>query len=930
MESTITSGVVIAYSQCTRKAYLLMFLPEQGEPHEYESILEEKIHINRIACLKKLSHENLGVCGYDAESMSNSNTVMVEAMLNVPGLQAYCDVLTPVHMGSSCGAPTYVPTLFAGTHTITEDQKLALGFAGYVLEQIQHTSLKIGTIMNVGGQKQTIKLDTMYRKLRTILPTLYEWVDTRPAEPPLIVLNKHCPYCPFRNACHEQAEHGDNLSLLDRMTPKMIQRYHRKGIFTVHQLSYLFKPRRRRKGSRNQPVRFNLELQALAIRTGKIYVHELPVLNRHPVSLYLDFEGIPDQRFHYLIGLLICEGEHQTHHALWAATVNDEERIWNELLKHIQRYPEAPIYHYGSYEPRAIKQLGRRYETSIDDLMTRLVNVNAYIYGKLYFPVRSNKLKDLGTFVGASWTAPEASGLQSLVWRYRWEDTRDDSYKDTLLTYNAEDCRALLALTSYLTTLLESADTQTDVDFADRPKQHATERGEDIHRVFDLILKSAHLSYANNRVRLRSATDQGKNKPKKRGGVKGHQAYQRVLPKRAGKVIRVAPRRMCPKHKGEPLQIGEQMAEHPIIDLHFTQNGCRKTVTKYVGKKGYCRRCDKYHNPRGIDQLGGQLFGHAFQAWSIYQRMILRLPYRVIVQVMEDMFGERTGEGTIINFFTRFARYYEKTERLLTQRILQSPFIHVDETSLNIQGTGFYVWVFTNGTHVILKLTATREATIVHEMLEHYDGVLVSDFYPGYDAVSCRQQKCLVHLVRELNNDLWSNPFNTEFEAFIFKVKNLLVPIFEAVEKYGLKRRHLHKFNTSVERFYQQHILDSTYTFDATIKYQKRFQRYRDSLFTFLDEDGIPWHNNTAERAIRQLAVQRKISGYFFERVAHQYLSLLGIAQTCRFQNKSFLKFLLSKEHDIDAFRSPKRVQISRPVSPTRVVDTPCKERGRS
>ena len=43
--------------------------------------------------------------------------------------------------------------------------------------------------------------------------------------------------------------------------------------------------------------------------------------------------------------------------------------------------------------------------------------------------------------------------------------------------------------------------------------------------------------------------------------------------------------------------------------------------------------------------------------------------------------------------------------------------------------------------------------------------------------------------------------------------------------------------------------------------YQKRFDRYRDSLFTFLTQDGIPWENNMAERAIRQLAVQRKISG---------------------------------------------------------------------
>jgi predicted RecB family nuclease len=87
----------------------------------------------------------------------------------------------------------------------------------------------------------------------------------------------------------------------------------------------------------------------LAIRTGKIYVHELPELTKHPVELYLDFEGIPDQHFHYLIGLLVCEGDRQTHYAMWADTIHDEERIWNELLTYIQRYPEAPIYHYQQF-----------------------------------------------------------------------------------------------------------------------------------------------------------------------------------------------------------------------------------------------------------------------------------------------------------------------------------------------------------------------------------------------------------------------------------------------------------------------------------------------------------------------------------------------------------------------------------------------------
>ncbi len=208
-------------------------------------------------------------------------------------------------------------------------------------------------------------------------------------------------------------------------------------------------------------------------------------------------------------------------------------------------------------------------------------------------------------------------------------------------------------------------------------------------------------------------------------------------------------------------------------------------------------------------------------------------------------------------------------------------------------------------------MTETREASIVHKFLTDYKGVLISDFYGGYDAVPCRQQKCLVHLIGDLNDDLWSNPYNQVYEAFVSEVKNLLVPIFEAEEKYGLKRRHLSKFSKSVVRFYRKNIDNAHSNCELVAKYQKRFQRYRDSLFTFLELDGIPWHNNTAENALRHLAVQRKISGTFFKTVAPHYLLLLGIAQTCRFQDKSLLKFFLSEEIDIDKFKAAKRIRIS-------------------
>lgn len=234
------------------------------------------------------------------------------------------------------------------------------------------------------------------------------------------------------------------------------------------------------------------------------------------------------------------------------------------------------------------------------------------------------------------------------------------------------------------------------------------------------------------------------------------------------------------------------------------------------------------------------------------------------------------------------------------KNLLSSSYIHADETKISIRGETQYVWVFTNGKDVLLELTKTREADIVHRHLEGYSGILISDFYGGYDAVNCIQQKCLVHLIRDINEDLWKSPFDHEFEQFVFAFKNLITPILRTVDEIGSNIEALQPFLESVEHFYDNTI-NKRYISEPAKKYQKRFIRYKTSLFTFLEHNNTPWNNNMAERAIRHLAIQRKISGSFSEKGAADYIALLSLAQTCRFQDKSFLRFLLSqKEHPDD------------------------------
>jgi transposase IS66 family protein len=58
----------------------------------------------------------------------------------------------------------------------------------------------------------------------------------------------------------------------------------------------------------------------------------------------------------------------------------------------------------------------------------------------------------------------------------------------------------------------------------------------------------------------------------------------------------------------------------------------------------------------------------------------------------------------------------------------------------------------------------TAEGAFLLTMLKNFKGVLVSDFYAAYEAIPCLQQKCLIHLIRDLNDDVLKHPYNEELK----------------------------------------------------------------------------------------------------------------------------------------------------------------------
>src|SRR6266545_2385950 len=111
MEPAITTDIVVAYAQCPRKAYLLLFSPDKGEPHEYVQILDQQRQANQARYLDHLQHTHADVYPYALENLHKGSTVLINARLHVDGFVADCGVLTRVERTSTFGKYRYEPSL---------------------------------------------------------------------------------------------------------------------------------------------------------------------------------------------------------------------------------------------------------------------------------------------------------------------------------------------------------------------------------------------------------------------------------------------------------------------------------------------------------------------------------------------------------------------------------------------------------------------------------------------------------------------------------------------------------------------------------------------------------------------------------------------------------------------------------------------------
>lgn len=443
---SITRDIVAGYLSCPFKAHLKV-TGESETPSDYLTMVSETHHAIHSQVIA-----SLGGC-QDADPIDHPSAItskelkqgkpfFFDAVVADEPFFVCIDGLARVDQPSRLGAFHYVPMLFIeGTRPHREHRRL-LGVLGHLLERIQGKAPAYGLVWLGKDRRRTkVRLGNKSDNVEQLIADLRQ-IHAGASTPPLI-LNDHCAVCEFRARCRKQALAEDNLSLLRGIGPKEIKRLARKGIFSLNQLSHTFRPRR--KGKRPQLSHSRqYALQAMAIRDKAVYVLGEFDIPQKPVKLYLDIEGDSAAKHTYLIGLIAEEGGRQEHSSFWADD-DDEQTICGQFLRTVAEYRDFTLFFYGSYEQTFLRRLQKNpaWKDQADRLLLASFNVLSPIYGHIYFPTYSNGLKDVAGLFGCHWTDPDASGIQSMVWRAKWKESHDAQLKQNLIRYNLEDCLAL-------------------------------------------------------------------------------------------------------------------------------------------------------------------------------------------------------------------------------------------------------------------------------------------------------------------------------------------------------------------------------------------------------------------------------------------------------------------------------------------------------
>jgi len=427
-----------------------------------------------------------------------------------------------------------------------------------------------------------------------------------------------------------------------------------------------------------------------------------------------------------------------------------------------------------------------------------------------------------------------------------------------------------------------------------------SERVQDLEAQLVKNSRNSHLPPSSDRF-VRQPKSLRKKSGKNPGGQEGHPGKTLLFFSTPDEVVSHS-LDQCP-HCQENLQ------EVPVCGVERRQvldlPAPRLVVVEHQAVQKRCPTCEGLSAAAFPALVRAPLqYGPRIGAIGVYLTQQQLLPLARACEVMEDLLGVSMSEGTLCAAIERCAENLREVEEDIKEALVKAEVLHQDETGLYVVGQRQWMHVACTAqlTHYAVHPKRGKEALDAIGILPRFGGTSVHDGWRSYFLYACSHALCLVHLVRELT--FLAEEQGLEWAA---DLKALLLEMKEATDQareQGLATLH----PLEVEDWQAQFVALVAHADALTPTAQAppgtkgrakqsaarnlldRLINDQEAVLAFLHRLVVPFDNNQAERDIRMVKVQQKVSGSFrSEAGAIAFCRIRGYLSTLRKQGLDLL-----------------------------------------
>lgn len=301
-------------------------------------------------------------------------------------------------------------------------------------------------------------------------------------------------------------------------------------------------------------------------------------------------------------------------------------------------------------------------------------------------------------------------------------------------------------------------------------------------------------------------------------------------------------------------------------------------------------------------------YGPRLRAFAVYLGEQQLVPYGRVQELLADLLGARLSLGTLVAWVQQGAATLKPVEVQTKAALVRAAVLHSDETG--VRQAGHLAWAHVASTsrltHYAVHAKRGSEATDAIGILPSYRGVSVHDGWKPYRShTGCRHALCNIHHLRELT--FLEEQYQ---QAWAGDLKRLLREMKAATERARIQgwARLPTVERDSFVACYQELLATGLAANPPPARGPRRRGRIKqtparnllerlllgqEQVLAFLDDLTIPFDNNQAERDLRMLKVQQKVSGCFRSSAgAAAFAQIRGYLSTLRKQGVALLAAL--------------------------------------